>query len=687
MKTILILFISLLVAITLQAQVSKTIEVTAGNLQSVFTNEELRTVTNLTLTGTMDALDFKTIGNIMPSLTELDLSGVKIVGDGTLVEAIPSNAFIDNAGYPNDHLKSIQLPLSCDKISDHAFSSCSGLTSLIIPRSVAEIGEFAFSDCFRLKSITFLSANASYQKVFFNCPNLSSIYLLSNSPYASGYNFEDVDKSKCTLYFTPDSYHDFQFKNVVEIPYLVPSANEVFLGAIKNISSTIDVLSDSTWTVSSNKSWLTVNPASGRGQQKITITADVNHLETCRTALLTFKIDTVTINSVVVNQIGTTKLINVSAGDLSSLTYEESQLLSCIRLIGPIDKSDLDVMKSMPWLSEINMSEVDIMAYDDGFQVFPANTIPENQFGYFVDMYFYSFCSKLKSIFLPYSCTSIGNYAFHNCIGLTSVTIPSSLTSIGNSAFNRCKGLTSIFAHPSSPVDLSSDWWFNTSFEYVDKDKCTFFVPYGSKFLYSDAAQWRDFNNIVEIPFIEVFKTQLNIAASEGIKAATKIVSDVNWTASTDQTWLTISQNTGIGDQMLNFIAEANPTSNPRTAKVTISAEGVDSQTITIEQFGIPTDVSDFTENLTQFKCYPNPFDNEITIEIQNPKRAEISVDIYNLTGERIKNLAIYKKDENLVLTWNGTNDSGQRVVSGVYVCKVNNQSKQLIYLGQKGSK
>ena len=43
--------------------------------------------------------------------------------------------------------------------------------------------------------------------------------------------------------------------------------------------------------------------------------------------------------------------------------------------------------------------------------------------------------TRLKSITLPDSVTSIGSYAFESCTGLTSVTIGNSVTSIGSSAF------------------------------------------------------------------------------------------------------------------------------------------------------------------------------------------------------------------------------------------------------------
>jgi len=70
----------------------------------------------------------------------------------------------------------------------------------------------------------------------------------------------------------------------------------------------------------------------------------------------------------------------------------------------------------------------------------------------------------------------------------------------------------------------------------------------------------------------------------------------------------------------------------------------------------------------------------EMTIEIQNPRQAKMTVDIYNVAGQLIKNLLIGSINEQVNLMWNGTNDKGQQVQPGVYICKVNNQSRQLIY-------
>ena len=47
----------------------KTVDVTAGNLKTVLNSDELNTVTNLTLTCTINAHDFKTMRDDMPNLT------------------------------------------------------------------------------------------------------------------------------------------------------------------------------------------------------------------------------------------------------------------------------------------------------------------------------------------------------------------------------------------------------------------------------------------------------------------------------------------------------------------------------------------------------------------------------------------------------------------------------------------
>lgn len=294
----------------------------------------------------------------------------------------------------------------------------------------------------------------------------------------------------------------------------------------------------------------------------------------------------------------------------------------------------------------------------------------------------FSGCSSLTSITIPSGVTSIDNEAFSNCTGLISVDIPASVTFLGDDVFSNCSNLTAFYLGSHNFYQICDNYM--DSFAGINDGKCTLYVPCGSKDAYNLNSYLINFKDIVEFSFIELSATEISIATSQDAVENVTIWSDLTWTASTDQDWLFLESNSGTGDQTLYFGIESNTSNATRAAKITFSAPGVKSQTITVTQEGIPTAVNDLALATTQFKCYPNPFTEVIAIEIQNPKRAEISVDIYNLAGEKIKNLASQRKDERLDLVWNGTNDSGQKVVPGVYICKVNNRSKRLVYLGQK---
>ena len=55
-----------------------------------------------------------------------------------------------------------------------------------------------------------------------------------------------------------------------------------------------------------------------------------------------------------------------------------------------------------------------------------------------IDSYALSFCSSLTSVTIGNGVTSIGNSAFEGCDSLTTISIPDSVTSIGKSAFDYC---------------------------------------------------------------------------------------------------------------------------------------------------------------------------------------------------------------------------------------------------------
>ena len=90
MKKIILIFLSICFFSNSQAQVSKTIIVTtAGTLTTLLTLNEKTTITNLIVTGNIDARDFKCMRDELTVLTVLDMNAVTIMAytgsDGTFI--------------------------------------------------------------------------------------------------------------------------------------------------------------------------------------------------------------------------------------------------------------------------------------------------------------------------------------------------------------------------------------------------------------------------------------------------------------------------------------------------------------------------------------------------------------------------------------------------------------------------
>jgi hypothetical protein len=69
---------------------------------------------------------------------------------------------------------------------------------------------------------------------------------------------------------------------------------------------------------------------------------------------------------------------------------------------------------------------------------------------------------------------------------------------------------------------------------------------------------------------------------------------------------------------------------------------------------------------------YPNPFNPETGISFSLPKKASVSLVVYNVFGQKVRGLvsAILPAGSYKV-TWDGTDDQGNRLASGVYFCRL----------------
>ena len=171
-KPILLLFCVSLFTLG-QAQVPKTVNITAGTLAESFTPAENKTITNLKVTGTLNTSDFYFIRDSLSVIQILDLSEARIISP---LDTIPDKAF-----YYKRTLQKISFPTNLVRIGYAAFYNCSGLLSVEVPATVTSMGASAFSSC-GLKSVILPPTKISYYGwAFDNCDSL----VTATTPYTN----------------------------------------------------------------------------------------------------------------------------------------------------------------------------------------------------------------------------------------------------------------------------------------------------------------------------------------------------------------------------------------------------------------------------------------------------------------------------------------------------------------------
>jgi hypothetical protein len=200
------------------------IEVKAGQLSTILTDEQLNSITNLTLTGTIDARDFKTMRDLMPVLANLDLTEATIAAytgtDGTSMEGetnYPANAIPEFAFMYKKSLLSVDLPISATEISTFAFANNWGLTSITISPNIVVIKRDAFGACWNVSQI---NISASVEVIEFNAfdGNQGLFYVDDGNQNFSSLDGVLFDKRQKTLISCPRSKSGaYTIPNTVEI--------------------------------------------------------------------------------------------------------------------------------------------------------------------------------------------------------------------------------------------------------------------------------------------------------------------------------------------------------------------------------------------------------------------------------------------------------------------------------------
>ena len=357
---------------------------------------------------------------------------------------------------------------SVTAIDGYAFYYCNGLTSVTIPNSVTSIGSYAFYYCSKLISIDIPNSVTSIkERTFSGCSSLTSITIPNSVTSIGYYAFQGCSGlTSVTIGSSVSSIGDYAFSDCSGITDLIWNARNCSYNGSMNTSNIERV------TIGNEVEVLPYSFVSGSKISSVIIPNSVTSIGN-EAFYNCDSLTNVTIGDSV-SSIGYSAfyscdgLTSVTIGN--SVTYIDSGAFSdCIGI------TDL-VWNARNCSSNGNMSTSNVERVTIGDEV---EVLPEN----FVSG------SKISTVIIPNSVTTIGYYAFNDCDSLTNVTIGNSVSSIGSYAFAYCNGLTSItIGNSVSSIDNDAFYGCNglTCVNITDLDAwcCISFANYSSNPLY-----------------------------------------------------------------------------------------------------------------------------------------------------------------------------------------------------------
>ena len=581
MKRIYLSFAGIVLGLLMQAQVSKTIDCSAGTLPQLVSIDDLKTITDLTITGTMDVRDFYVIRDNMPELKTLDLSAVTVSAFNDNVTFFKANE-IPVSGLSNCTFTTVSLPKNITSIADYGLNGCNNLLSITIPTTVNSLGMMSFDYCVSLTTLTISSTVKTIGENAFNdCMGLETVILSKGIEKVGDYAFSNCIKLK-SITIAADSLGEDVFNYCPLLESVTFSEGLVYIGryAFTYCNSLKSVTMPSTL-------------------KKI----DEYAFQNCE---------------------GLTSLsLNEGLVTLGNFAFNYcTKLKGLVTIPSTVKTIGLDAFNYNKSLDSLVINGADTIKWAAFYQ-----------------------CFNLKgALVIPPMVKYIDASAFYGDTNLTSLSIPASVDSLGWSAFGSCNGLQSIYVYSKIPMKLKPDS-ISPVFTDVDTVNCVLFVPFGSKAAYQKANQWKNFKHIEELNTITISQTSLAFtskATTKKIFLATNapwtIESDSPWLTlspssgtGNDSITITVEANTTAIDRIANITVQSSEAVNLKASieKVIMLSQAAGSQ----------TGISDVDAEL--LTVYPNPATSYISVNTNQESRIEL----YDLNSQLLQSTIVQGKE------------------------------------------
>ena len=150
---------------------------TAGSLSTQITDPN---VTELTISGSMNAEDFYFIADRLHHLITVDLSMVTVEPYHSMERHYWKQDFqageLPAGTFAGKKVTNVKLPASLKIIGQGAFAGCGMLSSVTLPASLDSIGDYAFAACTSLESVTLPASVMTVGRgAFMRCSSLTTL--------------------------------------------------------------------------------------------------------------------------------------------------------------------------------------------------------------------------------------------------------------------------------------------------------------------------------------------------------------------------------------------------------------------------------------------------------------------------------------------------------------------------------
>ncbi|MDY4756434.1 MAG: leucine-rich repeat protein [Parabacteroides sp.] len=355
----------------------------------------------------------------------------------TALKSIGSDAFNGTA-----LVGEIKFASTINLLGESAFYNCDQITSVDLTNSaIAVVSASTFSDCEKLEKVDFTGCsflNTLNKDAFSSCPALKEV-VIDNGFYKSvdGVLYV-VDMATLMLYPAGKTDTEFTIPSSVltiqssAFPYNKNLKKLTIPESVKSIQQAAfesfkDMYGPAKYIIYMNSS------------TPIELSADIgleySLIYVPKGALATYKEAAVWKDYTLIETgaEGTTVELT-SAGTLAAeLTGVDLGTIQDLKVTGPMNASDFEVIKQMTLLTKVDLSGTTM----------EENKLPDCAFSCFANDV-EQLMAYLKEVILPEGITVIGNSAFSYLYQLEKVNIPTSVEEIGSEAFALCHRLSSL---------------------------------------------------------------------------------------------------------------------------------------------------------------------------------------------------------------------------------------------------